>query len=377
MAAVIAFGATVGIIIGVKESRAVAKYDGVTVDEGVVNCLASRYKSLYIRTLKTVGITNAGDFGAFWNLKSEDGKTYGELLSENFDAYLASILAANSLYNMNSTYGREEKEIVKSAVESVLEQTADGSKKKFNELVAEYGFDYDDFKRASELLYKAQMAQIVYYGVDGKNLASYPEECMKYLEKYSHVSLLFIRTEDKLYTAEDGKQEFIPLTSEEKAQKQQTILEIRTAIQNLESGADGKMNPKMFKSYLEASDGDPSYYNTGYYFYENAETTREFAEIFGDLVDTSYEMKIGDYREVEVDVDGFKGYCFIYKSEVVDGVYLSSTNLFMSDFYSDAALYLYNEVLNTLIPDVIYKEKYAEIEVVSIPQNITYYVKAW
>lgn len=377
MAVVIAFGATVGIIIGVKESRAVAKYDGITVDEGVVHCLASRYKALYLRTLNSVGTPGAGDFAVFWRLESPEGKTYGELLSENFEAYLSSILVSSRLYDMNASYGAKEKKIVKAAVERVLDETAGGSVSKFNELTEKYGFDYKDFKRASELLYKAQSAQALYYGVDGKNLVSYPEECMKYLEKYAHVSLLFIRTEDKLYTGEDGKQELIPLTSEEKAKKNKTLTEIRTAIANLETGSDGKMYPEMFKSYLEGSDGDPSYYNTGYYFYENAETTREFAEMFGGVVDAAYDMKIGDYREVKINVDGFVGYCFLYKSEVESGAYLSSTNLFFSDFYTDAALYLYNEVLNTIIPEVEYKDKYKDIDIVSIPQNVIYYVKVW
>ena len=376
LAVVIIFGATVGIIIGTKNARAAAKYDGVTVDEGVVRCLASRYKAMYLKTLNSMGIP-ADDFAAFWKLDGGDGKSYGELLEENFEAYLSSILVANSLYKMNASFGSDERKIVSAAAKKILDETAEGSVSKFNEQVAKYGFDYKDFKAACELLYKAQMSQALYYGSDGKNLAAYPDECMKYLEKYSHVHLLFIRTDDKIYTDEEGKSEIIELTPEEKAQKQATLSEIRLAISNLESGEDGKMNPQMFKGYLEKSDGDPSYHTVGYYFYENAAATREFAEEYGDVVAMAYEMSVGDYREVKIDTDTFKGYCFLYKSEVEGGAYLSTTNVFLSDFYSDAALYLYNEVLNTLIPDVEYTAKYDDIDLVSIPKNVVYYVKVW
>jgi hypothetical protein len=69
--------------------------------------------------------------------------------------------------------------------------------KEFNEIYAEHGFDFDDFKDAAELLYKEKAVKARIYGENGENMQSFPESCDEYFENYSHVKLLFIRTEDK------------------------------------------------------------------------------------------------------------------------------------------------------------------------------------
>ena len=54
--------------------------------------------------------------------------------------------------------------------------------------------------------------------------------CATYLSEYSHVSLIFIRTEDKLLTFDDGSTAVHSLDADERAKKQEIIEKIRTAI---------------------------------------------------------------------------------------------------------------------------------------------------
>ena len=369
---VIIFGGTLGIILGVREARTYASYDGNYVSEGVVRFLISDYKTQYIAGLNASGV-RAYDSKYFWmDVDPESGKTYGELLSASAREYVAGVLVAASLYDDNADYGREEREYVETRAGEVLKYRADGSEERFNEMSSRYGFDYDDFLDASELLYKAGRASELIYGVNGQNLAYYPEECARYLDTYTHVSLIFIRTEETFKLDEDGnpvtdKGEYVmrPLTDEEKTLRQGYIDTLRAAMAAAEQGADGAISPDMFEIYLEKSDGDKEMFEIGYYFNPAAEETEKFRYYHPTIVDKAYEMEIGEYAEVECSV----GRCFIYKYPVAAGAYSDRNNQFMSDFYKDAARYLYPLAIAELAEDVRFTEKYDGISPSEIPAN--------
>ena len=368
---VIILGTTLGIIIGVRNARTYARYGSTYVDEGTVNYLASIYKTEYIAELTAAGV-RAYDSKYFWMDTAEDGKTYGEGLNASFREYLSGLLVAAELYDSYTKYTKADKQAVRIAAEQVMKYAGGGTKESFAEAAEKYGFDYDDFLSGCELLYKASRAMTAIYGEDGANLAYYPDECEKYLAQYTHVSLLFVRTEETFLldsegnpVVEDGEYVMRPLTDEELAQRNDTMTKLRAAIKAGEDGTDGAISPEMFEIYLEKSDGDKDMFDKGYYFIPAASETAAFYSYHPTIVDKAYEMEIGEYAEVECSV----GVCFIYKYAPMSGAYTDKNNRFFSDFYSDAAVYLYALSLSQLAYEVDLSEKLDAVDVTLIPKN--------
>ena len=356
IAIVLATGGCLTLVTVLRNSRAVVVCGNVTADEGTVRYLASYYKMLYIRSLRTAGV-DAEDSESFWSSFAEDGRTYGELYTTAFNNYLASILAGANIYLTYSHYSAEDKLRVAETTEEILKYKADGSVDLFNEMAEDLGFDYHDFQNAAALIYKARHAEEVIYGTSGENLKNYPELCNEYLGTYSHVSLIFIRLNGDM-------------TDEERAKKQAQIDLLTNAMAAAENGENGGITKVMFNEQLALSDGDPAMYETGYYFHPSAEKTAEFADPFPEVVNASLEMEIGEYRRVDCSV----GVWFIYKDEPVAGDYDKSI-AFFSDFYADAALYQYDKVLSELIPTVTYRPSYSEIDILAIPTVNEFYIR--
>ena len=129
----------------------------------------------------------------------------------------------------------------------------------------------------------------------------------------------------------------------------------------------------MFEIYLKKSDGDANMHSKGYYFNRNAETTAEFAVEFPEIVEAALSMDMYEYLKVDCSI----GVCYIYRYDTVDGAYSDKDNQFFSDFYSDASEYLFSDILLTLGEEVKFSDSYAEIDLISIPFNEDFYVKAW
>ena len=202
IAVVLVAGGCFGLAVGLNNARAVVVCGGVTADEGTLNYLASYYKMLYIRSLKTAGI-DASDTESFWNSKSEEGVAWSEHFRESYRDYVASLIAAANIYVTQSGYTAEDKIRVGETCDEILKYKAKGSVDVFNDTAEPYGFDFKDFQNAAAILYKAGRAREIIYGSNGENMSNFPELCEEYLKEYSHVSLLFVKTsgdltEDKL-----------------------------------------------------------------------------------------------------------------------------------------------------------------------------------
>ena len=373
-------GGTIGAVVAINNSKAIVKCDGVALEEGEVMYLASYYKMLYIRALRTAGIS-AKDTEEFWNSKNEDGVSYGESYLLGFKDYVKRLVAACNVFLDYSSYTKADSKRVKNVAEEILEAKASGSVSEFNEKCEKYGFNYNDFCDAIALLYKADRSETVIYGENGVNLTNFPDECAKYLDTYSHVSLLFVRTEEtfaldgegnRIYD-ENGNAVMRALTEEERLEKQRIIDTLTSAIEAKKNGGDMQITPEMFELYLEKSDGDSKMFDKGYYFRENAEKTAEFATMFPEVVERALDMELYEYDKVDCSI----GVCFIYKYDVTEGAYSSSENVFFSDFYSDAANYLYSDVLETLKSDVYFSDKFDEIDLLGIPYLEEFYVRSW
>ena len=379
----IIFGAVLGIMIGVKNARAVAIYEGITVDEGVANFFASRFKIEYIGALKDAGVM-ASDTETFFKKKADDGRSYAEHFEEGFKEYLASILVANRIFAKYSTLSSSDRACINESVKAIVKYRADGSEEKFNEKAGKYGFDYEDFLIAAEMLYKAEYAKLVLYGKEGENLKNFGELCEEYLEKYTHVSLAFISIDSSIYTDPNtGISERLPLTESERAAREAHIAEVTEMLNNKYNQTGGpEISEDTIKILQESYDSDKDMNAVGYYFRSGAEKTVEFSEKFAPVVEKAYEMSIGDYARVDLTVqDGDAEYdfvCFIYKSECAFGAYRNEDNVFFSDFYSDAADYFYEDALSELVGGVEFTRVYDEImNPLGIPQNYELFITNW
>lgn len=363
----IGFGAAVGTVMIVKNATAVISYGTETMDKGVAAYFISRFKATYITSVQREGNSFAGDYDEFWQSEYEPGLTHGERFEDEAKDYLKQILVAARLYDASASLTREDKEIIKKTYTEVLEYQANGDKKKFNEMGAKYGFDYGDFKKAVKMLYKATQAYGVLYGNNGGILTD--EEKDAYINEYTRVRLLFIRTEDKLVTNKDtGEVTVEPLSAEEKIARQQTISELRAAIEALHQGTDGQMNEDVFAAYQkEKGEGDGALDSYGYYFHPNAECTAEFRDEFPEIVDKAYEMKVGDFAEVKVSI----GYCYIYRCPVISGAYvIDELERWFSDFFTDASVFSYSEMITENAGAVKEKRKLSKIDFVGTPMNV-------
>ena len=370
-------GATLGIISMVKKAGSVVSYEGITMNKQVASFFVSRFKVEYISALRSSGV-NASDTEAFWSLKDDTGVTYADKFRTLAEQYLKEVVASAYLFDRYAKLNKEDKENIKSTCRDVLEYQANGNEEEFDERAARFGFDYDSFCDAVELLYKSVNSYNVIYGTDGSGIYSDNASCEKYLSEYSHVQFIFIRTEQKLTTDVDGKTVLVDLTESEKAERLALIDSLSRAIDAAETNDDGQMTPAMFEIYLDGkyNDGDTSMNATGYYLHENAETTVEFAEAFPEVVKTALEMEKGQFGKVVttvIDDDnliGMDSVCFIYKYEPASGAYkIPALERWFSDFYSDAAERMFVESVSALIKDAKTTDKLVELDIVAIPKN--------
>ena len=377
-AAVVVFGAVLGIIIAVNRSGAVVSYGGVTMDEGEAAYFISRYKVSYISSLRRDGV-DAEDTAEFWESSDAGGRTYGELMSEGAVRYLKEIVVGCYLFDRYASLKANDKDAISRAVAEVIDYHASGDRKEFEAEAEKFGFDYSDFKDAVAMLYKATNAFAAIYGEDGSAISSDAAACEEYLAEYSHVKLLFIRTEEKMTKDDEGNEVFTPLTNEEKAKRLATIEAIKASIDAVAAGGDGQMTPAAFDSFMSKhDDGDEAMHNTGYYFHKNAETTAEFAEAFPTVVEKALAMQVGDFAYVEVSIqdeelEGLDGYCFLYKYNASAGAYATKgLEIWFSDFLWDASVSAFADAIDGLIEGASEGKSLAEIDITSIPMNTVF-----
>ena len=369
----VVFGATLITITLVRQQRAAAMYEGVTMDQKVASYFASEAKKMYLA--KVSGTPHAGDTPVFWRMTAEDGRTHGENLEDEVRYYISEILVANYLFERYAEYTASDKAAVDKAVNEILADRADGDVAKFNELVKDSGYDFNSFKVAAMMSYKTAAAKAAIYGTEGKNIASESALCEEYLATYTHVYMFFIGTKNKDVYDENGNYvDTLPLSSTEKAERLAEIEAIRGYI-----SATGEitMSPALFKSEgARLDDFNKNMHTNGYYFnpaspYTTGITGKnggEFADVAEELrisalLDMAYEMKVGEYGELVVD----SGVWFIYTEDVLPGAYtLSALEDCFYDFYNDAATYSYLKTLAELSVDVQFSEIFEKIDLVNI-----------
>ncbi len=372
-ALVLVLGAVLGIISSMKKAKALVSYRGVIMSEEVTSFFVTQFKYEYMRELRRAG-ANPEDTYGFWNKDSGDGKSYGDKLKEGTRNYVAQVLVANYLFDKYGELSGDERDLISDESEAILNDQAGGSKGNFNEAVAELGFSYSSFKEATEMYYKYLNAQAIFCGANGENMKNQTELVKESISEYSHVKLLFIRTETTYELDDKGNRVTEPggaykmrdLTDEEKAARTALIAKIDSYIAAIGTGEDA-MGETMFDGYVKDHDeGDPTMHASGYYFHKDALFSKAYEQEYPNIIEKAYELSVGKYGKAEEDF----GVCYIYKYEPsVNDIEVDSLENCFSDFYTNLAFEFYVATLDEYMKDVEYKDKFDEINVLDIPYN--------
>jgi hypothetical protein len=374
LATVIIVGAALGIATAVKRSGYVMEYGSVGVDEGVARYLASYYKTQYLSNMASGGAL-VSDTEQFWSEYIFGENTHGIYLQHLFKDYMSQLVAANYIFDTYTKLTADDKKVIDTAVSEILDYKAQGSVSTFNENTKKFGFDFDDFRKATEMIYKGWSAKVKILGENGEGAVAYTGLCDAYLNNYSHVYLTFIRTETTFVLDENGNRvkdengndKLRNLTDEELLLRQEAIGLMQNAAVGIE---DGEVSYERYFELMNLyNEGDRNSHSKGYYFKEGTEYTKEFSEAFAEVVSAAISMPIGMVEEVDCSI----GKCFIYKTYVEGGAYTDTRSGWcFSDFYAFAADSIYKQLLSEHGTLVTYKDKWALIDPVAIPKNTDY-----
>lgn len=372
-AAVLLLGTVLGTVTVITNAKTYARYSGTVADKATYSYLASYYKLNFMRAFFT---EDKEETDSFWDSKPEGSeKTYQTLLEEGTKNYISHILVSAALYDSAATAAEKKaaKEAAKNAAEEILTYRAKGDKAAFNEMTAPYGYTYADLKDIALLLYKAANAQSLFYGIGGANVTSRLDDCNAYLsDRYSAVYLFFIRTESTYtYTVDENGSKVInvgddgayvtrKLTDEEIAGRRETVARIDAAI------AEDQMTPAFLRAEMEAHYSKaPEGKSSLYYFSDNAAYTQRFSLANGEaIVAAAKDLSVGECQKVSYK----HGVCYVYKSTVEENAFgVRDYENYFSDFYQNAADYLFAEDIGILLEDVVFKKRASDISPTALP----------
>lgn len=377
LAAVLVFGIVFGSIIAARNASYVMTCDGFGIDTGVATYLVSYFKARYVTYMKQSGIT-VTDTPEFWATPSGVFEnTYGDYLKYETEEYVKQLVAACALFDQNATLSDSDKKAIKVATDEILDFRHNGSKAEFNAATEQYGFDYDDFCRGTEMIYKAWALSVKLFGTNGEKMTSYSDFRDSYLGNYTRVKLLFIRTETKFVTDENGNRVkgengndlTVELTDDEKAVREDRINELREVIKGIN---DGTVAPERFDELLNSdyNEGDrSSNARNGYYFCTGSSFTTDFSQGLPQVVEKSLELEIGTATEIECDF----GVCFALRENVAEGAYENTdASWCFADYNALAANALYQKMLKEMAELVQTRDKWSLISPITVPYTSDY-----
>ena len=379
-------GTIFGTVYAVRVANSVLEYNGVRMSESVANYFTSYAKGQYL-AYELGDVEGAEDTEAFWNSYERGTTTYGEGMKKYVEEYLRMIVAGCYLFDSVSSLNSEAKNEIKKNAESRLKNLADGSKSDFNSLVKQYGFDYDAFCEATEMMYKTQMARYLLYGADGSSLKTNTELADEYYNlAYKRVKLLFIRTETYYKLDDDGKRilnddgtdKLFYLSPGQISDRLSDIATIDEAIKNLEDGEGDQMSQIAFDNYLssERYKADNLYLDpSGEYYSQSllSEYTQIAYKELPEVVITAIGMQVGEFKKVEIEGVGV---CYISAIALDPGAYVDTDEdgpFF--DFYTLLAKFKYERVLDEEMKKVNVKDKFYEVDLITLPINGTYTIR--
>ena len=226
----------------------VLSYGGLTVTSEMYNLWFSIAKT---DVMAKYGLKSYEDNATTWDSPSEvEGKTWGELVTEEVDRSIRLRLVAAAMYDaLGLGTARAQKEIVNAYADSVLELKAGGDKDALGALCERYGTTVRAIKRCAALDVKAELLYEYLANRTGGGLSN-TEMHTFYVNNYGRFKVVYL---NKTVRGEmvDGKREEVTLTEAERANTAKWDTELAAY---LEGGAkEGEMTVEIFETYLKNS----------------------------------------------------------------------------------------------------------------------------
>lgn len=392
----IILGAVLGIVNAVKNASYLMKLDRVGIDAGVASFLISIYKYDFMIALLESGV-EAKDTEEFWSSPYHTG-TYGDLFNYQATEYLKSVIATNALFDEYSRLTDDDEYNIRFATEEILNRKASGSKQSFNKLTEGMNFDYKDFVKGSEMLYKMRVVYTTVFGEAGSRMPTdFADYCDTfYNREYIRAKVLIIRTNDtyefdekgEAVRGDDGKLKTRPLTTAEKEERAKYIERLDAAVEGVRNGSEISLtdfNNLLNEVATKYNENIVSGVANGYYFAYGSQYTEDFG--MESIVSEAFNLDVGEIytyetgslmAEEEDEKDAFSYKCYVYKMEKEAKAYKnSSLEHFFRDFNSLAAASLYSDIIDEYAKEVALKKKWDKINPVAIPYNFDYRVNTF
>ena len=380
----ILIGAVLGIVLAVQNASYAVVKDGVGITEGVANYLAayfkSDYKALLQKQLQGTGVT-VTDTEAFWSQKihPDVATTYGDYLKLYVEDAVKSLVCANVIFNASAKLDYEDRAEIAVATEEILNYHADGKKDVFNAECEKYGFNYDDFVTASELLYKGAMLKSKLFGASSEKVTLYTDECTEFFSDYRRVKLLYIRTDKKIsyingeaQLNEDGtyKLDDIEPGSGEYQERMNDIEKLQGII-------DGEYDYALFDELWQKYEKENNKELYGCYLYEESKFTQTLGNKYKSVVDTALSLNSNEIARVDDsssdDNNSFIGSVFVYCVPNESGAYSKTDDYgYFEDFKSLAASGIIETMIEESQRSVELRDKWNALDIINIPYLMTF-----
>lgn len=375
LACVLLFCAVMAVVAIVRNMSVVMSCDGAYMDVGEATYLAATFKSMFINRY------GLSDTAQFWASRYSAGQTWGELLQQKTEEYLRQLTFGARLYDSIATMSKENEKMIEEQLLAMLE--GQRSSAAFIDSQADIcGYNFDDMVDAGIILYKSYLAKRLLFGDQGATLeklayseqAYYREEVESFFaSEYRYVSIAYIRLESEIDFDDDGNYspgndgtiEMRPLTDEEKAERAALVAEVKDKI------SSGSFTSEELTSIIKQYNKNYDYSTTGYYFATTSSATVDYNEkISADVIAKVFEMDEGDFAVVDEPDMAYIVYRGAHTSEYAFEDLKYSD--FFGDFYSDAADHIFASLLEEGMTEVKVKDKYYEIDVLSLKPNTSY-----
>ncbi len=345
----------------------VLKYGGLTV--------TSEMYAFWFSITKTdmmlkYGIKSYEDTAATWDSPSDvEGKTWGELLTEEVDRSIRLRLIAAAMYDslgLASAYS--QKEIVKDYCDDMLQLKAGGDKDAYRALCEKYGTTERAIKKCAALDVKAELMYEYLALRTGGGLTN-TEMHTFYVNHYDRFKVLYL---NKTVRGEmvDGKREETPLTEVERANTAKWDAELE---EYLGGGAkEGEMTEEIFETYLKnshealhAEGGYPDGLYSSRYI-----NLRDVNVLEDKVVEELAYLKEGELLRVETE-DGVR---YIYGYHLLTAPYNNAAfEEFFLNFHASAAVYTLAQRASAELARVkTYEENLATDLIYRIPHNFLF-----
>lgn len=324
--------------------KSVMSLGNAKVNEATYKYWMSTYKAMYLRSY-----TDIKDTEEFWMKKISDTSdiTNEELVNNLIRDNIKTNLVSMALYVENGLVVSDQKKSeIDGYIDSLIQEIGEGSRKKFNSMLGEFGINLSMLRTIFINEQKTADLFEYYYGSNGIKSVTDDDREEYLTDNYIH--FLQINVNDAYaYDEEDGKYktdqngEYIKrsLTDSEKKEKSERISNIDEAIsREMDFG-------EIYKSFSENTD-----YPGGYYF--SQETSANYSQ---EIFNVAKALEIGEIKKYRSDK---LGTFYIKRIELDSGAYKADGNKDFFDKYDTAvAQSLFNKLISDRFEDITTDEE--------------------